>query len=154
MKNSLILSLALLACLHFPATTVFAENSAGDAATALAIRSQKIKAVCAAIGENVKKSANIKILVRTSIQMGYAACPIIKCSIEGKGNLEQIITGAIEAGVSPDVVSKCALVAGAKAGDIGAILTGVAAPGICFIIPERAERLVMPDVPVISPAGF
>lgn len=152
MKNSLILSLALSACVLFPATAGFAENSPGDAS--LAMHSQKIKAVCAAIGEQVKKSANIKKLVKTSIQMGYAACPIIKCSVEGNGNLEQIITGALEAGVSSDVCSRCALIAGATAGDIGTILTGAAAPGICFILPERLERLVMPDVPVISPAGF
>ncbi|MGC2064331.1 MAG: hypothetical protein WA610_15275 [Thermodesulfovibrionales bacterium] len=152
MNNSLIVSLALLACLLFPGAAVFAEKSSEDAS--LALRSQKIKAVCAAIGENVRKSANIKKLVRTSIQMGYAACPIIKCSIEGHGNLEQILTGAIEAGVSSDVVSKCALIAGAKAGDIGAILTGAAAPGICFIVPESPEMIAMPDVPVISPAKF
>lgn len=152
MKTSLILSLAFLACILFPATMVFAENSSGDAS--LALRSQKITAVCAVIGENIKKSTNIKKLVKTSIQMGYAACPIIKCSIEGNGNLEQIITGAIEAGVSPDVVSKCALICGAKAGDIGAILTGAAAPGICFIIPEKLEILEMPNVPMMSPAGF
>jgi len=33
-------------------------------------------------------------------------------------NLEQVITGAIEAGVSRDVVSKCALLAGARAGTL------------------------------------
>ncbi|MBA4372837.1 MAG: hypothetical protein C0402_08220 [Thermodesulfovibrio sp.] len=149
----LILSLALLTCILFPASTVFAENNAGDDAT-LAFRSQKIKAACAAIAENINKPANIKKLVKTSILMGYSACPIIKCSIEGKGNLEQILTGAIEAGVSPDVVSKCALIAGAKNGDIATILAGAAAPAICFIIPGKQEILTMPDVPVISPVRF
>jgi hypothetical protein len=135
----------------FYAGTAFAENSAGDSS---ALRSQKTKAACAAIVENIKKPADIKNLVKTSILMGYAACPIIKCSIEGRGSLEQILTGAIEAGVSPDVVSKCALVAGAQNKDIAAILAGAAAPAICFIIPGKQEILTMPDVPVISPVRF
>ena len=54
--------------------------------------------------------------------MGTNACLVVKCAIEAKGSLEQIIVGALEAGATSDVCSRCALDAGAEAQELARIL--------------------------------
>lgn len=112
--------------------------------------SEKIKAACTVIEENIKKNNNIKKYVKTSIQMGYKACPVITCSVKAKGNIEQIITGAVEAGTTTDVVSRCAIDAGARPQEVAAILTSVSLPGICYLLPED-QPTPQPPLPQPTP---
>jgi hypothetical protein len=54
-------------------------------------------------------------VVSTSIQLGNSVCHVIKCAIEGSGeDLTPVVAGAMEAGSTPDVVSRCCIEAGAK----------------------------------------
>ena len=46
--------------------------------------------------------------------MGYNACFVAKCALEGGGNPEQIINGAIEAGVKSNVIAECAIIVRGK----------------------------------------
>jgi len=115
---------------------------------------------CSVIKDKIQKTENISRYVKTSIQMGFNACGIIKCSIEGGGDLTQIITGAVEAGTTPDVVSRCAMNAGAEAEKVAEILNKLSSAGICYVLPEIPEKYDHPGTPVIvkpptiSPSGF
>lgn len=144
-----------MACLMFSSSMTLADDSVKEASEPL--RSQKVRAACSAIADNIKRGVNIRKFVKTSILMGLPACPLIICSLESKGDPGQVLTGAIDAGTGPDVVSRCALLAGVAAGDIAAILTGASTPGVCYmtyVMPEKPEVLVKPDIPVISPSKF
>lgn len=139
----------------FSFAAVSSPNTPQDTLSAL---SEKIKAACTVIEENIKKGNNIKKYVRTSIQMGYAACPVIRCSIQAGGDLEQIITGALEAGVTTEVASKCCIAAGAEPKNIAAILSSVSASNICYLLPED-QPLPQTQAPPrtlrpLSPSGF
>lgn len=97
-------------------------NAAGLKATAPEYsRLQKEELLCRQIQDKIKNNQEIRKVVKTSIQMGYDACGIIKCAIKGNGDLKQIIEGAVEAGTTKDVVSRCALDACTEAKDIAAI---------------------------------
>ena len=84
-------------------------------------RVQKEELLCRQIQDKIKNNQEIRKTVKTSIQMGYEACGVIKCAIKGNGDLKQIIEGALEAGTTKDVVSRCALDACTEAKDIAAI---------------------------------
>ncbi len=84
----------------------------------------------------IKNNLEIRKVVRTSIQMGYDACGVIKCSIKGGGDLKEVIGGAVEAGTTKDVVSRCSTDAGADAREVAAILNSLSEPGLCYVLPE------------------
>jgi len=118
---------------------------------------QKEEALCLQIQDKIKINQEIGKVVKTSIQMGYGACGVIKCAIKGGGDLKQIIEGAVEAGTTKDVVSKCALDAGADAKDVAFILSDISV--LCYTLPEEPEIIVnpihdVPNGPFLSPSGF
>ena len=52
------------------------------------IRLTKDELLCGQIQDKIKNKLEIRKVVRTSIQMGYDACGVIKCSIKGGGDLK------------------------------------------------------------------
>ena len=99
--------------------------------------------------------------------MGYGACGVIKCAIKGGGDLKQIIEGAVEAGTTKDVVSKCALDAGAEARDVSVIfmaqlrLCNIEEPGLGYSLTDEPEVINITPLTnankggaFISPSGF
>ncbi len=72
--------------------------------------------------------------------------------------MSQAIAGAIDAGSTKDIVSRCIFEACAK--DVAVILSNIAAPGICYTLPEDPEVIVTPLTDVtkggafLSPSGF
>jgi hypothetical protein len=72
-------------------------------------RLKKEELLCRQIQDKAQKKQEIRKIVKTGIQMGYDACGVIKCSIKASGDLQQVIEGAVEAGTTKDVVSRCAL---------------------------------------------
>ena len=83
---------------------------------------QKEKDICVVVKENIGQGLSAKEITRACIGMGHDACLVVRCAVEAKGNLEQIITGALEAGTSSDVCSRCAMNAGADARELSRIL--------------------------------
>jgi hypothetical protein len=71
--------------------------------------SRKEELFCRQIQDKITDKQEIRTVVKTGIQMGYDSCRVIKCSVRGGGDLNQIIGGAVEAGISNDIISKCCL---------------------------------------------
>src|SRR3990172_10725304 len=150
------ISLVLLLFLSVPYTVNAGALHARDLDS---LSSKKEDLLCMQLQDKIKKNQEIRKVVTTSIQMGYNACGVIKCAIKGGANLKQVITGAIDAGSTKDVVSRCALEAGAEAKDVAGILSRVAEPGICYLLPEEPEIIVPPPGGtsggfLLSPSGF
>ena len=101
---NICLALLLFLLLPYTANSEVPKAKAPDSS-----RVQKEELLCRQIQDKIKKNQEIQKTVRTSIQMGYDACGVIKCAIKGNGDLKQIIEGAVEAGTTKDVVSRCAL---------------------------------------------
>ncbi len=92
------------------------------------------QAVCGRVREKIYARANIRAIVKTSIQMGYNACLVVKCAIENGGDPRDAISGAIDAGATSDVVSRCAIDAGASVGEVLKDLRG-AGSNVCYVEP-------------------
>jgi hypothetical protein len=71
------------------------------------------KDICPVVKETILEGQSSKDCTKTSIQLGHDACLVIRCAIEAKGQVDQVIAGALEAGATSDVCSRCAINAGA-----------------------------------------
>jgi hypothetical protein len=91
-------------------TVAFAEETVKDAVDKKYKETKDIRTV---IINLLSEGMNTKEVTKSSILLGHDACLVVKCAIEANGSLEQIITGALEAGATSDVCSRCALEAGA-----------------------------------------
>ena len=137
-------------------------NAEGPKAKTLgSSRLQKEELLCQQIQDKIKNKQEIREAVKTSIQIGYEACGVIKCAIKGSGDLKQIIEGAVEAGTTKDVVSKCALDAGAASKDVAVILSNMEDSGLGYSLPEEPEVISITPLidaarggALISPSGF
>jgi len=84
------------------------------------------KDICSLVKQVLLEGMDTKEVTKRSIELGHDACLVIRCAVEGNGNLQQIIAGAIEAGATSDVCSKCAIDAGADPRDVAqALQTGL-----------------------------
>jgi len=113
----------LTVSLFFGMSLVFSSaNAEGPKANVLDSSSlQKEALLCQQLQDKIKNKQEIRDVVKTSIQMGNDACGVIKCAIKGGGDLNQVIGGAVETGITIDVVARCSLNACAEAKDIAAI---------------------------------
>ncbi len=143
--------LVLLPFLVLP-YTADAGVPTGKAAKSFLLTKEEL--LCQQIQDKIKINQEIRKVVRTSIQMGYGACGVIKCAIKGGGDLKQTIEGAVEAGTTKDIVSRCALDAGADARLISVFLVAqikqcnVEDPGLGYSLPEEPNIIIpVPRVP-------
>lgn len=157
MHTKIYISFFFIVFLLFNSIPALAEQDSKSDTTSL---SQKENRVCSLIRERVREESNIKKIVKTSIQMGYNSCFVIKCAFENGGVLEQIITGALEGGATSDVIAKCALDAGADDIELSNIFARTDLPNLCYLSP-RDELIPMPtgypggkDDRRISPSSF
>jgi hypothetical protein len=125
MKKLIVSIIILTGFLIVPAinNTVFAEETIRDV---IAREYQQQKDICPIVKRLVKEGNNskdiTKDITKASIILGHDPCLVIKCGIEAKGNLEEIITGAIEAGTTSDVCSRCAIDVGADPAAVAKII--------------------------------
>ncbi len=82
------------------------------------------KDTCSTIKNNIRDGMSAKDVTKSFIELGHDACLVIRCAIEANGNLEQIMIGALEAGTTSDVCSRCAMMAGADPKLLATILEG------------------------------
>ena len=64
---------------------------------------------CSLIRDEITKGQDPRKVVRTRIGGGNSACSVIKCSVASGIELREVFAGAKEAGVTSDVISRCAL---------------------------------------------
>jgi hypothetical protein len=100
-------------------TVAFSEETVKDAVDKKYKETKDIRTV---IINLLSEGMNTKEVTKASIQLGHDACLVVKCAIEAKGSLDQVITGALEAGATSDVCSRCALVAGADPAAVAKVL--------------------------------
>ncbi len=113
MKSALIkpVLIALFAVsLMFSQSPVFAGDTLKDI---LSKKYQEQKDICPVVKNTILEGQSSKDVTKTGILLGYDACLVIRCAIEAKGELDQVIAGALEAGTTSDVCSRCAINAGA-----------------------------------------
>ncbi|MEW6052673.1 MAG: hypothetical protein AB1552_02635 [Nitrospirota bacterium] len=113
------LAAVMLALSTFYAGSLGAEETLRDV---LARKFNENKDICKVVKNAISEGLNTKEVVKTCILMGHDACLVVKCGIEAEGSLEQIITGALEAGTTSDVCSRCAIEAGIDPGAVAEIL--------------------------------
>jgi len=139
MNGKIIVSLLIvvvLISLPLIVSPVFAEETLRNI---LAKEYSAQKDICAVVKKTIKEGLDTKEVTKTCIQMGHDACIVVKCGIEANGNLEQIIIGALEAGTTPDVCSRCALEVGADPQQLAGLLgpglgyTPATAPGLASV---------------------
>ena len=104
-------------------STVFAAEPLNDT---FSKKYMEAKDVCSLVKQVLLEGMNAKEVTKRSIELGHEACLVIRCAVEGNGNLQQIMAGALEAGTTSDVCSKCAMDAGADPRDVAqALQTGL-----------------------------
>jgi len=93
-------------------------------------------------------------------------CQVVKDTIQGGGNSEEIIIGAIGAGATSDVVSRCAVDAGVEPDKIAKIFEREGLPGLGYTprSQTRGPRMIHSGFPggkcpgcgggFISPSSF
>lgn len=120
------------------------------------------KDICSAVKTSISEGNNTKETVKIAINMGHGACYclVMKCSFDVGASLEQIIFGAMEAGISSDVISRCAVDAGARPADVARVLRrgdppglGYSDPPITGVTPVPTGFIVTPKV-FVSPSSF
>jgi len=101
---------------------------------------QKEKDICPVVKETILEGQSSKDCTKTSIQLGHDACLVIRCAIEAKGQIDQVIAGALEAGTTSDVCSRCAINAGADPAAVAkALETGLGYSSPLAAGPEPVE---------------
>jgi len=78
--------------------------------------------ICELIKNDLKRGVDAKAVTKANILLGNNVCFVIKCVIDGDGELKALIAGAVEAGSTPDVVSRCCLNAGVNAAAVAQAL--------------------------------
>jgi hypothetical protein len=122
MKSRVIISflVVFLVSLFLAAQSpVFAGDALKDI---ISKKYREQKDICPVIKETILEGQSSKDCTKVSIQLGHDACLVIKCAIEAKGQIDQVIAGAVEAGVTSDVSSRCAVDAGADAAAVAQAL--------------------------------
>jgi hypothetical protein len=76
-------------------------------------RYEQEKDICKIVKDTIKEELEVKAIVRTCILLGHDPCLVVRCAIEANGGLEDIILGALQAGASEEVCSRCAIDSGA-----------------------------------------
>jgi hypothetical protein len=89
---------------------VFAEDTLKDM---ISKEFHKEKDICPVVKEAILEGQASRDVTKASILLGHDACLVIRCAIEAKGQIDQVIAGAREAGTTSDVCSRCAINAGA-----------------------------------------
>jgi hypothetical protein len=100
------------------------------------------RASCAGVQRGISTGTDAVLVVRTAIELGYNSCQVIRCALEGKAltdkrtHCEKVVRGAIAAGVSADVVSRCATDS-CDPDAIAAILADtLLEPNYCYLFPR------------------
>ncbi len=100
------------------------------------------------------------LVVRTAVELGHNACQVIRCALENAcasgriaADLAPVIQGAAAGGVSPDVISRCAVQTCADPAAVAAVLAEVLLdPNYCYFAPEpeRGAPPLPPVLPVVD----
>ena len=155
--------MALLLFLLIPCT---AKAGTPNATAPDSSRLQKEEQLCRELEDKIKNKQDTRKFVKASIQLGYNACGVIKCAVKSGGDLKQIFEGALEAGITKDVVSKCALDVCAETKDRRACANEIASninsidPEMCYLLLEEPEYIIPPGHDpskrriILSPSGF
>jgi hypothetical protein len=147
--------LALFAAsLLLPIRPAFAADALKDM---ISKQFQQQKDICPVVKNAILEGQSPKDVTKISILLGHDACLVIRCAIEAKGQMDQVIAGALEAGTTSDVCSRCAIDAGADPLAVAKVLetAGYSAPPVAGLEPVEI------GVPggggngrTLSPSGF
>jgi len=144
-KNGFILCF-IVALLLLVGNTVFADQPPKDP---FSKKYMEAKDVCSLVKQVLREGMNAKEVTKRSIELGHEACLVIRCAVEGNGSLPLIIAGALEAGATSDVCSKCAIDAGADPKDVAQALE----TGLGYTPAAAGLNPINVNVPGGEPAG-
>lgn len=104
---------------------------------------------CTGVQRTLVAVSDATLVVRTAVELGYDACQVIRCALEGKagpeqsGLCEKVIRGAALAGVLPDVISRCSEEFCDPAGVATILGDAFLEPNYCYF---AGQPLVAPEV--------
>jgi len=108
------------------------------------------RASCAQVQKSISSGTDATLVVRTAVELGYNACQVIRCALEGESSpdrrthCEKVIRGAVAAGVQADVISRCAADACDPASIAATLADTFLEPNYCYFFPRLP---VAPDPP-------
>lgn len=147
-KRSVVACASLAACLFCVVQRVEAESASALVRETLRQQSAAERSSCTGVRRTISAGAEPTLVVRTAVELGYNACQVIRCSLEGKDVpdqetlCEKVLLGAVAAGVAADVIARCS----ADVCDPGAVAMTLAAtllePNYCYLSPR----------PLVAPA--
>ena len=146
---------AALVC-NVPA--LWAVNETDLVRDVLRQQSSAERAGCSGVQRVLAAGSDVRVVVRTAVELGYNSCQMIRCALEakvapeGKPVCEQVLRGAAEAGVPADVISRCSSEACDPA-VVAAVLGEVTLdPYYCYFSaqPLGAPELPPPQQPIIG----
>ena len=155
MKSRIIAVVLIVLSFLIGQSYVFAQDALTDT---ISKRFQKEKDICPVVKAAILEGQGSKDVTKTSILLGHDACLVIRCAIEGNGQVDQVIAGAMEAGTTSDVCSRCAIDAGADPAAVAKALQG----GLGYSAPlAAAPEAIGTGLPggnnsgaKMSPSGF
>ncbi|MCK7514160.1 MAG: hypothetical protein MZV70_65870 [Desulfobacterales bacterium] len=114
---------------------------------------------------DLRRGIDAKAVTKANILLGNNVCFVITCVIDGGADLKRLVAGAVEAGGTPDVISRCCTSAGVKPSSVAqAFQSAARACRPCNsrggAVPRRGcpVRIAAPAGPpagkVISPSSF
>lgn len=114
--------------------------------------------VCKTIHRLIAEGKDTAYVVRTAIEVGASVREVVTCAYEGKGDLALVIAGAMDAGASPDTITRILLDAGAEPAQVATALEG----SENIMLDENSPEDVIKGLPggggsagiTISPSGF
>lgn len=150
-----LLTAAVLCC----ATPGISSGSKPDLLRdALLQQSAAQRTGCTAVQRTLKEGADAMLVVRTAVEIGYNACQVIRCSLDGSVDPEKtiicdkVVRGAVQAGVQPDVISRCTAEYCDPARVAALLGDAFLEPNYCYLAgqPLAAPDALPPQVPVID----
>ena len=120
--------------------------------------------ICELMKNDIRRGIDPKAVTKANIVLGNNVCFVITCVIDGGADLKRLVAGAVEAGGTPDVISRCCTSAGVKpssvaqafqsAGETAGPATPGEAPSPVEVVPSDTTPTEPPAGKVISPSSF
>jgi hypothetical protein len=157
---------AMAAAVSLAATMVCAVRSVpAETPTSLVretLRQQSAaeRSSCTGVQRTIFTGNDATLVVRTAVELGYNSCQVIRCALEGSSSpdtdketlCEKVIRGAVAAGVSPDVISRCSSDVCDPAAVAGILAATLLEPHYCYFFPQSlvAPASLPPPEPVFD----
>lgn len=160
-KTTAMAAFSLAAPLFVCVQSVPAQTDANQLRETLRQQSAAARASCSGVQRSLTAGSDPLLVVRTAVELGFDSCQVIRCSLEptaappsadAQTLCEQVIRGAVAAGVPPDVISRCSADFCEPAAVAAILSATLLEPNYCYFAPRAlvAPAPLPPPEPVFD----